>query len=885
MALTINDRVKETSTTTGTGALTFAGAVSGFETFSAGIGNSNTTYYAVVNTDTPTEWEVGLGTLAGDSSTITRTTVISSSNSDSAVDFGSGTKEIFCTLPASKAVIKDASGDVTFGDNDITNVGDIALDSISNDGTDITLDSSGDIVLDADGTQIYLKDAGTLFGSLTNSSGELVIKSSSSDTTALTFSGANATLAGTLGVGAITGTSTIQGTTITATTAFVPDASDGAALGTTALEFSDLYLADGAVVGFGDDQDVTLTHVADTGLLLNSTMALQFNDSSQYINAPSNAILDINATDEIELNATLADINANLDVSGTIVGASTISAGTAFVPDADDGAALGTASLNFADAYFADGAVINFGDDQDVSLTHVADTGLTLSSTDKLMFNDASQFVQGSSATVLSLGATDEIDLTATAIDINGTCDISGTFSLAGTDITTTAAEINLIDGGTARGTTAVASGDGLLVNDGGTMAMTNVDTVSTYFASHSVGGGNIVTTGALDSGSITSGFGAIDNGTSGIRTATFTAETAFVPDASDGAALGTTALEFSDLFLADGAVINFGDDQDVTLTHVADTGLLLNSTMQLQFNDASQNINAPSATVLDINATDEIELNATLVDINANVEISGTATTTGVHTFTAVPVFPNNTIETADIQDDAITSAKIADSNITNALMADNSIDSAEYVDGSIDTAHIADDQVTLAKMAGLARGKLIYGNSSGNPTALAVGSADQVLTADGTDFAWADSGGGGKVLQVVSGTNDTETDTSGTSFVTSNTSVNITPAASSSKILVFYSMTCRYHNSASPGPETARTTVYRDSTNLNSNGYSTLGYMTAGNQRVNTANNNILDSPSTSSQVTYTVYGKTGAGSNETTLHMNYDARSTITAIEIGA
>jgi hypothetical protein len=134
-----------------------------------------------------------------------------------------------------------------------------------------------------------------------------------------------ATLGSTLAVtGAVTGSSTIQGTTITATTAFVPDASDGAALGTTSLEFSDLYLADGAVIGFGDDQDVTLTHVADTGLLLNSTMALQFNDASQYINAPSATILDINATDEIELNATLADVNANLDVSGTIVGASTI---------------------------------------------------------------------------------------------------------------------------------------------------------------------------------------------------------------------------------------------------------------------------------------------------------------------------------------------------------------------------------------------------------------------------------------------------------------------------------------------------------------------------------------------------------------------------------
>ena len=70
---------------------------------------------------------------------------------------------------------------------------------------------------------------------------------------------------------------------------------------------------------------------------------------------------------------------------------------------------------------------------------------------------------------------------------------------------------------------------------------------------------------------------------------------------------------------------------------------------------DASQNIGAPSNAILILTLTDEIELNATLVDINANVEIAGTAVTTGVHTFTAVPVFPNNTIETADIQADAI--------------------------------------------------------------------------------------------------------------------------------------------------------------------------------------------------------------------------------------
>ena len=112
MALVINDRVKETSTTTGTGTLSLAGAVTGFETFVAGIGNSNTTYYAIVNT-VNAEFEVGLGTVTDASpDTLARTTIISSSNSDSAVDFAAGTKNVFCTLPASKSVILDASGNI-----------------------------------------------------------------------------------------------------------------------------------------------------------------------------------------------------------------------------------------------------------------------------------------------------------------------------------------------------------------------------------------------------------------------------------------------------------------------------------------------------------------------------------------------------------------------------------------------------------------------------------------------------------------------------------------------------------------------------------------------------------------------------------------------------
>ena len=111
MALVINDRVKETSTTTGTGTFSLAGAQTGFDTFVAGIGSTNTTYYAIYNQGT-TEWEVGLGTVTDATpDTLSRDTVISSSNSDAAVDFNSGTKDVFCTLPASKAVYLDGRGE------------------------------------------------------------------------------------------------------------------------------------------------------------------------------------------------------------------------------------------------------------------------------------------------------------------------------------------------------------------------------------------------------------------------------------------------------------------------------------------------------------------------------------------------------------------------------------------------------------------------------------------------------------------------------------------------------------------------------------------------------------------------------------------------------
>ena len=104
MALVINNRVREVTSTTGTGAVTLGGAVAGFQSFAAGIGNSNTTYYAI-SINTESEWEVGLGTLNSDSSTLTRTTVLESSNSDSAVDLLQAQKKFFVHYPQRKQFI------------------------------------------------------------------------------------------------------------------------------------------------------------------------------------------------------------------------------------------------------------------------------------------------------------------------------------------------------------------------------------------------------------------------------------------------------------------------------------------------------------------------------------------------------------------------------------------------------------------------------------------------------------------------------------------------------------------------------------------------------------------------------------------------------------
>ena len=422
-----------------------------------------------------------------------------------------------------------------------------------------------------------------------------------------------------------------------------PSSADGDSLGTASLEWSDLYLADGGIIYFGNDQDVTLTHVADTGILLNGTMAIQFNDSSQYINAPSNTILDINATDEIELNATLLDVNANLDVSGTgtIAGAVTTAALTASgilktddtteATSTTDGSLQTDGGLSVAKDVVAgddvkllsDSAVLSFGADSEVTLTHVHNDGLLLNSDNQLQFRDSAINIRSDADGDLDINADDEIELNSTLIDINGNLDVSGTIvgasTLSATTITASTAFVPDASDGASLGTTSLEFSNLYLA-----------DSASIYFGDDQ----DITLTHSADTGLTT-------NGT--FQATTITATTAVVPDASDGAALGTTSLEWSDLYLADGAVIGFGDDQDVTLTHVADAGLLLNSSMYLTFRDSALKISSSADGQLDIDADTEVEITATTVDLNGNLDVSGTYTGGGLMTTGGNIVIPNS--------------------------------------------------------------------------------------------------------------------------------------------------------------------------------------------------------------------------------------------------
>ncbi|ANS05062.1 cadherin [uncultured Mediterranean phage] len=266
----------------------------------------------------------------------------------------------------------------------------------------------------------------------------------------LTFDGSTLAVTGALTAsGAITGSSTVQGTTITATTAFVPDASDGAALGTTALEFSDLFLADAAVINLGADQDVTITHVADTGILLNAASVIQFRDSGLTIGSNADGDLDIVS------DGTAVD-SINIESAGGI----TLDAGTAGsgIIYEDDGTEMmrihNSSSDVILESKVSDKDIIfkvnDGGSATEVFRVDGDVSALLVASGKELRFADSGEKISGN-GTDLTLNSGADINLTATT-DVNIPSGVGVTFGDDGekiegdgTDLTiASSAKINL---------------------------------------------------------------------------------------------------------------------------------------------------------------------------------------------------------------------------------------------------------------------------------------------------------------------------------------------------------------------------------------------------------------------------------------------------------
>jgi len=484
MVLKIEDRVRETTTTTGTGTYSLGGAVAGFQSFVTAIGDGNTTYYAVVNRNAD-EWELGIGTVADATpDTLARTTVISSSNSDSAVSFSAGTKDVFVTLPSSKSTFINGSNSLVIGNGAAGVDYSLTFDGESNDGVitwkededyflfsdDILMNSTEKIQFGDTASFIQQSSDGTL-----RIDGEAIIDLNAST---------RVDVSGDIKVGGEVQTANIGFTD--GDNAIVIVDGGGVTLSTS------LTLASGSTVTSIKDED---------DMASDSATALATQQSIKAFVAASVTAEDLDITTD---SGTIAiDLDSEtLTVAGGTGLASSASSNT--VTLAVDAAQTGITS------------VVNTS----LEIGRDADNRIKFGTDNQIIFE-----VSGGDNVIFK--ASGEIE--ASSLDISGDVDVDGTLetdalSINGTAVTSTAAELNILDGVTSTaaelnildGVTSTAAELNIL--DGVTATATELNysdtgsSVGTVVASKVVTADankdvasfrNITLTGELDAGSL----------------------------------------------------------------------------------------------------------------------------------------------------------------------------------------------------------------------------------------------------------------------------------------------------------------------------------------------------------------------------------------------
>jgi len=387
MALVISDRIKESSTTTGTGTLTLGGALTGFETFTANLSNGDTTYYCCTDN---TDFEVGLGTFTTSGTTLARTTILASSNSNNAVNWSSGTRTVFCTLPAAKTVFLDASGNTSVS-------GSVTAGSFVIGSADINENDLESI----DGIT-----AGTVAAS------KAAVVDTNKDITGFR----NVTLTGELDAGSL-------------------DVSGDADIdGTTNLDIVDI---DGAV-----SIDATTT--------IGTNNKIQFRDTALYINSSTDGQLDLVADTEIQIAATTIDINGNVLLSADLsVGDDLTIEGGLIDLRSNSGSASQIkfyCEVSNAHAQTLTAQAHSVGASNTLTLPAGSSSTLVSETHTQTLTNKTL-----TAPTITGTAVMADLDISGD-VDVDGTLETDA-LSIASTTVTSTAAELNYNDTGASVGT------------------------------------------------------------------------------------------------------------------------------------------------------------------------------------------------------------------------------------------------------------------------------------------------------------------------------------------------------------------------------------------------------------------------------------------------